>query len=83
MLVFWYATRGRQKRGINVVADSCVNLTHNLTSVCFLIKKKMCLTLPTKSDMLKVAMMRMGSHSPKVEFLISDSRPGNRHRVML
>lgn len=45
--------------------------------------KNVHLTLPTKSDMLKVAMMRMGSHSPKVGFRISDSRPGNRHRVML
>lgn len=39
-------------------------------------------TLPTKSDMLKMAMIRMGSHSPIVTFLISDSSPGKRHNVM-
>lgn len=39
-------------------------------------------TLPTKSERLKMAMMRMGSHSPSVQLWISDSRPGKRHSVM-
>lgn len=39
-------------------------------------------TLPTKSERLKMAMMRMGSHSPSVQLWISDSSPGKRQRVM-
>lgn len=39
-------------------------------------------TLPTKSERLKMAMMRMGSHSPSVQLWISDSSPGKRHSVM-
>lgn len=54
-----------------------------LTQCAMCVTSFLHVTLPTKSDMLKVAMMRMGSHSPKVGFRISDSSPGNRHKVML